>query len=573
VVEVLRAGWRSGQEGRGWMSPKVQAVLGSRLAQLPGPARDLVGVAATIGRAFTTEVLAGASEATEEALVRGLDELWRRRIVREQGSDAYDFTHDKLREVAYRALSPARRRRTHLLVARALERLHADDPAPVAAQLAAHHERGGALDQAVAWYERAAEAAQQLPANAEAVGLLDRALRLLDLLPPTPARRARKLALLTALPAPLGAVEGYASSRLAQVQRRGLELAGALGVEPEPPLLRSQAIASLSRGDFDDAQRVGARLRSGGERDADDVRVVEGHYVLGIAAFWEGEFATARHHFEAAVDRYRAEHRPTHLVRYGLDPKVVCWSRLGNTLWFLGRPEAASRARRGALTLADEIGHPSTRATALIFAALLALELRDPGAVREYAAALEATHGEQMRPTRVGADALGGYVDVLDGREAAGIARIRRALDGPGEADHAPGLQASITRLLLEACVVAGDARAGLVAVDRALEGGDHVRTWESEIRRLRAEFLARLGASRDEVEAELERALRVAGRQGAKMLELRAATSLLRHRRRGGGGPGAGRARDRLAAIVDGLPDAGSSQELREATAILAGG
>jgi DNA-binding SARP family transcriptional activator len=174
VVEALRAGWSSGE--RGWISPKVQAVIESRLAQLGEPARNLVGVAATIGREFTTDVLAAASEADEEALVRDLDELWRRRIVRERGADAYDFTHDRIREVAYQAMSPARRRRTHLLVARALERLHADDPAPVAAQLGAHYQRAAAADLAVHWYQRGAEVAQGLQANAEAVRLLERAL-------------------------------------------------------------------------------------------------------------------------------------------------------------------------------------------------------------------------------------------------------------------------------------------------------------------------------------------------------------------------------------------------------------
>src|SRR3712207_2947495 len=128
-------------------SPKVQAVIGARLAQLSEPARDLAGIAATIGREFTSDVLGYASEADEETLVRGLDELWRRRIVREQGADAYDFSHDKIREVAYLALSPARRRHHHLRVARALERLH--DPGPVSGQLAMHYERAGAADEAV----------------------------------------------------------------------------------------------------------------------------------------------------------------------------------------------------------------------------------------------------------------------------------------------------------------------------------------------------------------------------------------------------------------------------------------
>ena len=152
-------------------------------------------------------MLAYASEADEETLVRSLDELWRRRIVRERGADAYDFSHDKIREVAYLALSPARRRHHHLRVAHTLERLH--DPGPVSGQLAMHYERAGAADKAVTWYVRAAEVAQQLHANVEAVRLLERALDLLHTLPETPERDTRELAILSVLPAPLGGVEGY----------------------------------------------------------------------------------------------------------------------------------------------------------------------------------------------------------------------------------------------------------------------------------------------------------------------------------------------------------------------------
>src|SRR5207253_3443525 len=42
VVEALRAGWTGDDSGGEWSSPKVQAVLESRLAQLSAPARDLV---------------------------------------------------------------------------------------------------------------------------------------------------------------------------------------------------------------------------------------------------------------------------------------------------------------------------------------------------------------------------------------------------------------------------------------------------------------------------------------------------------------------------------------------------
>lgn len=572
VVEALRAGWQSGDAGRGWMSPKVQAVIGSRLEQLPEPARYLSGVAATIGREFTSDVLAYAGEVDEETLVRGLDELWRRRIIREHGADAYDFAHDKIREVAYLALSPARRRRYHLRIAQALERRFAPESGPVSGRLAAHYERAGAADEAITWYVRAAEAAQQLHANVEAVRLLDRTLDLLRTLPEAPERDARELAILTALAAPVGGVEGYSSERLAGVQRRALALARTLGVEPPPPLVRSLAIASLSRGDFEAAQHFGEQLHARGERDADDMLLVEGEYVLGIAAFWQGEFEFARRHFKAAVEFYCPEHRPTHLLRYGLDPRVICLSRLGNTLWFLGFTEEATRARDAALASAEEIEHPDTRGTALLFAAMLAVDMREQDHVRAYTALLNDEGLEyQWRPTQVNGIALNGYVSVLDGQMEAGIARIEHALNELGRADHAPGMRAYLVRLLLEACATAKDARAGFAAAERALAMGGAARVWEAEARRLRAEFLTVLGAPANEVDAELERALEVARCQGAKMFELRTLASLLRHRMERGDGRKASETRALLVAAFDDLSAVRNTQDLREVAALLA--
>ncbi|HYZ01573.1 MAG TPA: AAA family ATPase [Candidatus Binatia bacterium] len=488
VVEAVRAGWPQAAGGEPWPTPRVQTVIESRLAQLSEPARDLVGVAATIGREFTTDVLAAASGADSTTLVPALDELWRRRVIQERVPDGYDFTHDKLREVALAALSPAARRSHHLRVARALERLQ---PAgTVAGQLAAHLDAAGAVDEAISRYLVAADAAHERYAHADAVSLLGRAIELGRRLPPTPQHRERDLAILTALPDPLGAVEGYASPRLRDVQRQALELAAALGVEPAPPLLRSLAIASLSRGEFEEAERFGHRLRAHAEREGDGVLLAESAYVLGIAAFWQAEFEAAREQFEAAVQRYPPEHRAAHQARYTLDPQVVCLSRLANTWWFLGRPDEAVRARDAALALADEVGNPSSRGTALVFAALLAVDMHEPERVRAYTAALGEDLQHQMRASHAAAAALRGFVDVLDGETAAGLERIRRVLEGAGSADHAPGLGAAVTRLLLEACVIAGDHDAGVAAADRLLAMGGAARVWEPEARRVRARLL-----------------------------------------------------------------------------------
>lgn len=570
VVEALRAGWMSGHARRGWTTPKVQAVIESRLGQLSEPAQDLVGVAATIGREFTSDVLTYASEADENTLVRSLDELWRRRIVREQGAEAYDFSHDKIREVAYLALSPARRRRHHLCVAHALEQLYAHDSGPVSGQIAGHYERAGAASQAVTWYQRAA-AAQQPHSNIEAARLLECALGLIRTLPATSERDARELETLTTLLGPLHPFVGYGSSHLSEVQRRALDLAGTLGVEPASPLLRSLALSSLSTGDFEAACRAGEQLRARSERDMDDMLLVEAEYVLGIAAFWNGELDSARRHFEAAVGRYHPDHRHAHLLRYAQDPKVVCLSRLGNTLWFLGLLESATRARDAAAMLADEIGHSYSRSVTLVFAAILALEMRDVEQLREYLASLKAEHSQhEARHNQIISEAIDGYLDVLGGRKDRGIARIQRALDDSYATKPTPGHQHIVTRLLIDACKAAGDARAGLAAADRALAIGG-ARLWEAEVRRLRGEFLAALGASSQDVEMELGRALEVARGQGAKMLELRATKTLLRQRLVRGDGRGVSEARDALSAIVEALPEGRDTPDVRECIVLLA--
>jgi DNA-binding SARP family transcriptional activator len=533
VVEALRGAPEAGATPRSGTGAKVHAVIADRLARLSEPASDLVGVAATIGREFTSQVLADASGGDEQAFVRGLDELWRRGIVRADGPpNAYDFSHGKIREAAYLALSPAQRRHNHLRVARALERTHAADLGAASGLLAAQYEAAGAAEEAITWNLRAADAAQLLHAYASAVGSLERALGLTRGLPASSERDAREMTILTALPTSLMAVEGYMSQRIVAAHERALGLADGLGVEPEAPLVRSLALASLTRGEFDAARAFGEQLRGRAERDADDVLWVESAYVLGVAAYWSGELSAARTHFEAAIGRYRPEHRATHLLRYGQDPESVCTMRLAHTLWLLGHDEDAARMRDSTLALANASDHPYNRAIATVWAAIAALDQRDEEVMREQARILaSAAPGYEATQIRRAAEGFAGLVEVLDGQARAGVARAGRVLDEVEDhAPAAPGERAMTARVLLEACWAAGDAKTGLAVADRALTMRG-ARLWEAEIRRLRGEFLAALGAPAAEVEAELERALAVAKRQGAQSPARRARHSLDRFR------------------------------------------
>jgi DNA-binding SARP family transcriptional activator len=196
VVETLQASGRDRALGVGESSvdasqgpipqpliPTIQAVLDRRLNQLTADTRALAGLAATVGREFALGVLAAAGDRTEEVLASDLEELLQRRIVRERaasnGQGMYDFSHDKLRDAAYRGLSAVRRNLLHRRVAEAMERLQAANPDAVAGQIAAHFERAGLPLRALAYYARAAEAARNVYANAEAIRYYRRAEELL----------------------------------------------------------------------------------------------------------------------------------------------------------------------------------------------------------------------------------------------------------------------------------------------------------------------------------------------------------------------------------------------------------
>jgi predicted ATPase len=184
IVETVRAGLPDevrGSVAEGFLCvprplpSRMKDALMARVDQLSPPARALAQLAAAIGREFTFDVLREATGTGEEVLVRGLDELWHRGIVREQGQEAYDFSHDKLREVIYQDLSEARRQMLHRHVGRALERVYADNVNAVAARIAAHYERADEREEAIEYYQRAVEVALRVQCEADVTRYRQRA--------------------------------------------------------------------------------------------------------------------------------------------------------------------------------------------------------------------------------------------------------------------------------------------------------------------------------------------------------------------------------------------------------------
>lgn len=478
VVEAVRAA-RSGERS---LSPRVQAVIETRLNGLSGQTGRLADVAALVGRQFRAEVVGTVAEVDEAVLVDCLDELWRHRIVRECGAGCYEFGHDTIREVAAGRVLPARRRLLHREIARALQRL----PVPLedsSAQVAAHYDLAGEAGLAATAYLEAAQGAPALPAQTHALRLLDRALAQLQQVPTSSDRDRQELAVRCAQLAPVSSARGYAAPELLAAQQRATELTEFLGTEPAPELLRSSAMSALTLGEYAAADAGGQALEQAGRRTGSNALLVEGAFVRGVTAFWQADLERARRHLMSAVHRYRPEEREEHLVHFGNDPKASCLARLGNTFWFLGTGEQAREARVAALGWAAQIEHPYSLGIAAFFGALLALDMGDEELLRADVDTLAEVDSSQLT---LGHDALHGHLAVLDGDVAGGLRAIRAAIDRAGGVE-APGLSACLYRVLLAAELAAGDARAVRATAQRLLTMGRGAQVWEPEARRVLA--------------------------------------------------------------------------------------
>lgn len=511
------------------LPPKVRAVLASRLGQLSARAHDVAGVAATIDRAFSFDLLLKASMLSEDELIPLFDELWERRILHSAGNGLYDFSHDKLREAAYEELGPGRRYSLHRSVAEALEAAAAEAMNAPNSRLARHYERAGMPARAIPHYIIAAKASRTRFADREAIGYFTRALQLLQSLPQTRSRDEQELEILILLGPAVVSTQGYAASEAGRVYDRARLLCEFLNArQPYFPVLWGSWVFHVVRANFQSAQELANRFRHLADEYGNATLVAAGHFMMGSTLFHSGNAAQARDHFVEALERYDPQTFPFLLHEYGPELGVFCQSYLAHALWILGYPNQALDRMTSALTRARGLGDPFSVTLALVYAAMLHQFLGDPdqaGSLAEQAAALCNEYGfgyYQAWPP-----IIQGWVLSVSGRAAEGVARIGEGLNGLRQ------IQSRLREpyylgLLAQACIAAGQTDQAMKHVRDAfvvIENGGE--SWvEAEIHRIKGDLQERDG---DFLGAELshQRAFSLAGQQNARSFALRAAISL----------------------------------------------
>jgi tetratricopeptide (TPR) repeat protein len=396
-------------------------VLRTRVASVSEPAAQVLAAAAVIGRSFDVATVRYASGRSDDETADAMDELLRRRLIREGGA-GFDFAHGAIRELVYESISMQRRRLLHRRVAEALRldlgRIGRDDLARIAGIAA--HERAAGRDAAAAdAYRDASMRAARLYANREAIEHAEAALALGH--PDVVALHADIGRLRTVLGDYPGAIAA-------------LESAAALAEPAE--------LSSLE-------------------------------WALGRAHLRRGDLVAADHHLAAAIadgPGARGDAGNAAIARILVDRSVVL--RRG------GDARAARAAAARALQIAVDAGDPAAKGAADRILGLLALDDGDPvNAVAHLRGAVEAAGDDPDQTARIAALASLALAEAAAGELDAALAHGEEAVT----ASRAIGdrhLEAAVENHLADILHAAGRDDEAMAHLTRAIEafaevGGD----------------------------------------------------------------------------------------------------
>lgn len=524
----------------GLIPATVQDSLMGRIDRL-GSDRVIAQLAATIGRESSFELLQDVLGKPTESLAAALIRLVELEIVLENGvppSSTYTFRHALIQDAAYESLLRTTRQEFHGKIAEALVNRFPDMAETKPELLARHYEGAGRSTEAIAGWMKAGQKAQEHSALRECSAYLQKAIALLETLPEDDPNRLgpemeAQLALSTALMSTIG--WGSREAETACIRARDLceklgntkGLLGALWGLWTVYLLHGTIGPS-----FDAATRVLALASASG----DPALQIAARQGIGYSTYFLGLFPQAREHALEALALYHPQRDRDLVTSFQIPMSFACGNFLMMSLWFMGYPEQAEKARIHAWAIIEALNIPACTVYALACAMMIHYARRDRETIEQSSERLcqMATEGGYLLWAAQGR-IYRGWVLAMKGDAEAGIAEMNAGLESyrmTGSNLMTP----QFCLMMAEAQLRAGRPGDALAALSRGLryaaESQEHVH--EPELHRLRGEIMMAQGAGAA-AESSLRRAIECAQEQNAKMLELRAALVLAKLRQKQG--------------------------------------
>jgi predicted ATPase len=546
--------------------------LMARLDRVPS-AKEAAQIGAIIGREFAYRVLAAVAGGPENSLRLALDRLVAGQLLFRRGTypeATFSFKHALIQDAAYQSLLRGKRQVLHARTAIALEEQYPEltEDAP---ELIAHHcARGGLPEKAADLWRKAARNAAARSSHVESIAHLQRALEALALLPDGPERAHRELKICIAMGVSLQDVKSPASAETLAVYERARALSETVGDAGERfAVLWGLWRSHRWRSDVATARRLVEELIEVAERERNPALLLQARHAQWTLAESSGSLMETLDCVRSGLAIYDPAARESEFYWLsGHDPAVCGYGSLAHVSWLLGYPERAIEYIDDALRLARQLGHPPSLANALVNALDLYLWRGDAMPLRDLAEQLIALAEEQRFADYLSRGKfVRGWAMVLQEHAGEGIVRMNEALATLQGAHRDPYWRA----LLIEAHRMTGRVTEALKLTDSEFQRDVdewHERWLAAEVARLIGEALAAGGRERHAAaEAKFQVALDIARRQGAKSLELRAATSLARLWRVQGH---AAQAFDLLAPVFDWFTEGSETPDLKEARSLL---
>ncbi len=575
IEELTKAVVESAAQTDSTSTPLVPATLqGSliaRLDRLPA-AKQVAQVGAVIGREFTHTLLTAVADMPEEQLAQGIDMLVKSGLAFCRGvppNADYTFKHALVRDAAYSTLLRSQRQELHARIGKAHEEHFPEAVAKKPELLAHHFTQAGLLDQAIEYWRAAGLRSVGRSAHSEAGAHFACALDLLAKLPPSEQRDARELDLTLNLAVCLIAVQGFGASRVEECALRAKDLADKLHGVPTRFAARRLAWNScLMRQPVPRTVALARDLIGLAEEDHAPAKLALAHRAFGYSLLIAGEFAEA----DTVLARGAAfadDVSDQEFVVYGEHPSMVCRAYRGQAKIMTGFPTSGARLAEEAVQYARRGESAHSLAWALGVAAHVFQTQHEAKATLHFAAAtIDAARDHHLPQWLALGERCMGWAMHRLGSLAAGLDLQRQGIKrwtDTGAMLHVTHCEVHLVDSFLREGQIA-EARTHLdnARAHCARYGENYLA---AEIDRLEGLLLQHEHASPEIVEEYLARSLNTARRQGARLFELRTATTLARivaekdERRR---------AIDLLAPVYDWFTEGFDGTDLQQAKALL---
>ena len=512
----------------------LHASLMARLDRLGPAAKDVAQTGAAIGREFGYGLLASVTDLPEPQFHEALDRLTNAGLVFVRGTPPqsnYLFKHALVQDAAYSTLLRSRRQQLHARIGEMLEK-HFPETVDTQPELLAHHfTQSGLVLRAIGWWRRAGLRSVARSAHSEADIQFEYGLDLLRKLAPSEEREAHELDLTLDLAVPLIAVHGFGALRVEQCALRAMALSDKLCRTPSQFAAHRLAWNScLMRQPVPRTLALARNLVELAHADKNLARLAVARRALGYSLLIAGEYLEAGEVLSqgaALADTISAHEFSV----YGEHPSVVCRAYGGQAKIITGFPTSGARLAEAAIARARHDRSAHRLAWALSAVARIFQFLNEPDATARFASEAIDVAQEHHLPQwlALGERCMGWAMHQLGQIEAGMNLQLQgvKHWNDTGAMLHTTHCEIALAESFLrEGQTKRARAHLDAARAHRESYGENYLA---GEIDRLEGLLLRHEQASSWIVEECLTKSLSTTRRQGARLFELRTATTFAR--------------------------------------------